>query len=104
MQGLFKDGAPVFPGGMAVNAHNMTSTILNQLWTPRLVILEFILKDLSNIGTVGQLLHLSLLPNYTRESRDSLHHEQIIFDLNSNQEISDHVSLMKDRVRNLKMY
>lgn len=89
---------------MDINSHNMTPTIKCRLRTPRLVIIEFILEELPDISTPGQMLYLSLAPNYLGDKKD-LHHEIIRFDLKSEDAIQEHMAHVSDRVRALnKMY
>ena len=80
-KGLFKpDGEPVFPEGMRIVAHNVNATVRNRLRTPRLVIIEFSLRDLPTKGSPGQLLHLSLVPNYALNPLD-LRYEHLMIDI-----------------------
>ena len=80
LQGLYKpDGTPVFPGGMAIAAHNPTNARKQCIKTPSLIIIKFVLDQLPHIGTAGQLLYLSLTQNYT-PTPAKLHHELIFFD------------------------
>lgn len=85
---------------MNLTAHNITNSISNRLRSPRLVIIEFVLDELSGIGSAGQMLYLSLFPNYVKKG--DLHHEKISFDLKNEQATSVHIASMPKRVRALK--
>jgi len=85
---------------MLVTSHNVTATFKNRLRTPRLVIIEFVLEELPVVGTPGQMLHLSLLPNYT--SAADLHHETIRFDIKNDEAFCKHGAFVSDRVGKLK--
>ena len=87
---------------MAVVSHNMTATIKNRLRTPRLVIIEFLLEELSDTGHTGRMLHLSLSSNYTMEKQKDIHLERITFDLKNEKARIDHQRAMLKRVRILK--
>jgi len=90
-QGLFRrDGRPFFQEGMALTSHNVTPTIKNRLRTPRLVIIEFVLEDLFDVGSAGQMLYLSLAPNYINDNRKNIHHECIRFNLKNQKVINNH--------------
>ena len=101
MQGLFdRAGHAVFPQGMLVNSHNVTASFKNRLRTPRLVIIEFILEELPDVGSPGQMLHLSLLPNYT--SAKDLHHEKVRFDIKNSKALDKHQASVSKRVEKLR--
>ena len=74
---------------MVVTAHNPTTPRKQRVRTPSLVIIEFVLGQLPRMGTAGQLLHLSLMQNYTVEP-SRLHYEEVIFELNSPGAIEKH--------------
>ncbi|KAF9779910.1 hypothetical protein BJ322DRAFT_1024319 [Thelephora terrestris] len=103
-EGLFykSSGKPVFPLGMEVATHNLTSTYKNRLRTPRLVIIEFILESLVDTGTAGSMLFMSLVSNYTREHKGNIHHEKILFDLNNDEAQKQHEASMVKRVQRLR--
>lgn len=89
---------------MAVASHNVTSTIKNRLRTPRLVIIEFVLDSLWDIGSAGQMLFLSLAPNYVGSNRKNIHHECIRFNFKNGKAIENQpVSVLK-RLRKLQKY
>ena len=83
---------------MAVTAHNPANPRKQRVRSPSLIIIEFILKGLPQVGTAGQLLHLSLAPNYVVEPH-RLHHEQIPFELNSQGEFERHTTQMAETVK-----
>jgi hypothetical protein len=85
---------------MAINSHNITATFKIRLRTPRLVIIEFILEELPDVGSPGQMLYLSLLPNYTSEN--DLRHEKIRFDLKNTKVVEEHTASVSDRVKRLR--
>jgi hypothetical protein len=92
LQGLYKpDGspAPAFANGMAISAQNPAGARKQCIRTPSLVIIEFVLDQLPNIGTAGQLLHLSLAQNYLVVPH-KLHHELIFFNLSSEDQLGQH--------------
>ena len=64
---------------MVVTAHKPANPLKQRVRTPSLVILELVLASLPNVGTAGEILHLSLMQNYT-SAPSRLHHERIIFD------------------------
>ena len=103
LQGLFhQDGRPVFQEGMTLTSHNVTPTIRNRLRTPRLVIIEFVLEELFGVGSAGQMLYLSLVPNYTSDSRKNIRHESIKFDLNNANAFAKHKKAVSRKVKNLQ--
>jgi hypothetical protein len=67
-----------------------------------LLIIEFILKELVDIGSPGQMLYMSLVPNYVLCNRKSIHHERISFDLKNETAIGKHVDSVSAIVRKLK--
>lgn len=86
---------------MQVVAHNVKATVKNRLKTPRLVIVEFILNELPKTGSAGQLLHLSLSPNYIPNPHH-LHHEQIPFDVKDDNALAEHKANVLERIKTLK--
>jgi len=60
---------------MLINVHNIAANIKSRLRTPCLVTIEFILNELSDAGSTGELLYLSLAMNCTKENRKSIHYE-----------------------------
>lgn len=103
LQGLFhQDGRPVFQEGMVLTSHNVTPTIKNRLRTPRLVIIEFVLDELSDVGSAGQMLYLSLVPNYTRDTRHNIRHESIKFDLKNDKATATHMKSVSKKLKNLQ--
>lgn len=100
MQGIFKAGAPVYPQGLTITSHNIQPSLKNRLRTPRLLILEFCLRELPEKGSPGQMLYLSLSPNYIREA--DLHYERVSFDLNNEGAKEVHFDLMSKKVAELK--
>lgn len=92
----------MFPRGMKLTAHNIRPAIKNRLRTPRLVIIEFILAELSDVSSTGQLMYSSLLTNYAREDRSTIHYEAIVFDLGSRRAINKHCLSMVAKVGDLR--
>lgn len=93
-QGLHRpDGSPVFPNGMAISAHNPANARKQRVRTPSLVIIEFVLDELPNVGTAGQLLHLSLVQNYVVTPK-KLHHELIFFNISGQDQPDSHAIRM----------
>jgi len=74
--------------------------VKNRIRTPRLLILEFALKELPDIGSPGQMLYLSLFQNYL--NKKDLHHERIQFDLNNEIVRWAHLDYVSGRVKELK--
>lgn len=100
-QGLYRpDGSPLFPCGMATSAHNPANPRKQRVRSPRLVIIEFVLNDLSHMGTTGQILQLTLAQNYVA-TQDRLHHELIFFEINPNN-LDDHTSRMSKIMEELQ--
>ena len=87
---------------MTVTVHNVTPTFKTRLRTPCLVIIEYTLSKLSGPGSAGQMLYLSLLPNYLAHNQNSIHHEVIKFDLKNTKAISKHAASVKKGVQNLQ--
>lgn len=87
---------------MLINAHNIPANIKSRLRTPRLVIIEFVLNELSDVGSTGELLYLSLVTSYTQENRKSIHYERIGFDLKNDRAIGKHMAYVSKRVRELE--
>jgi len=85
---------------MKISSHNIQPSLKNRLRTPRLLILEFALKELPMEGSPGQMLYLSLFQNYIK--REDLHFERITFDLKNERVREDHPKYVSDRVRELK--
>jgi hypothetical protein len=85
---------------MAISAHNPTSARKSRVRTPSLTIIEFVLDQLPNVGTAGQLLHLSLAQNYMVVP-DKLHHELIFFNINDDQ-VEKHTKRMAKIVKELR--
>ena len=101
-QGFYKlDGTPAFPNGMAINAHNLTNARKQRVRTPTLVIIEFTLTQLLHIGTTSQLLHLSLAKNYMVVP-ERLHHESVLFDIGSADEMAKHAAMVSKLVKELQ--
>jgi hypothetical protein len=89
---------------MVVQAHNIQASIKSRLRTPRLLIIEFILEELPELGSAGEMLYLSLIPNYTGKAKN-LHHQRIRFDLKNGAAISKHIDSVKALAKKLqKMY
>lgn len=102
IQGLFKpDGTAVHPEGMNVVVHNLNATVKNRLRTPCLVIIEFTLGELPDTGSPGQLLNLSLAPNYG-PNRQDLHYKQILFDIKDDAAFTTHINAVSDVVKKLE--
>jgi hypothetical protein len=87
---------------MLIKAHNIAPKIKNRLRTPRLVIIEFILEELLDNGSVGQQLYWSLASNYTKDNRKSICYEQISFNLKNDVVIQGHVAHVSQRVQAIK--
>jgi hypothetical protein len=79
---------------MEIRSHNIQPSIQNRLRTPRLVIIEFILEGLPDVGTPGQMLYLSLAPNYISE--------KIRFDLKNDTAVRKHIKAVSERVKAMK--
>ena len=107
-QGFYRPNQiPVFPQGMLVKTHNVAPGVKCRLRTPVLVIIEFILEDVVDMASAGQMMFLSLAANYTAESRKNIHHEKIVFDLKSDSAIVDHsrsVSLAVQKLKGLYVF
>ena len=73
-------------------AHNVRASFRNRLQTPHLVIIEFVLRELSEVVTAGKMLCLSLSTNYINGKSNFLHHQQILFDLKDDKAIKSHGS------------
>ena len=102
-QGLFhRDGHPVFQEGMVLASHNVTPTIKNRLRTPHLVTIEFVLDNLWDIGSAGQMLFLSLAPNYIGSNRQNIHHECIQFNLKNGRAIKNQLVSVLKRLQKLQ--
>jgi hypothetical protein len=86
---------------MEIRSHNIQPSIQNRLRTPRLVIIEFILEGLPDVGTPGQMLYLSLAPNYIGE-KTRLLHEKIRFDLKNDTAVQKHIKAVSERVKAMK--
>jgi hypothetical protein len=86
---------------MEIKSHNIQPSIKNRLQTPRLVIIEFILKGLPDVGTLGQMLYLSLAPNYIGE-KTRLLHKKIQFDLKNDAAVRKHIKAVPARVKAIK--
>ena len=100
-QGLYgPDGSPLFPNGMATSAINPANPRKQRVRSPRLVIIEFVLDDLSHMGTTGQLLYLSLAQNYV-VAPGRLHHELIFFEIDPN-DLDKHTKRMSEIVVGLQ--
>ena len=100
LQGLYNEaGEPVYPKGMEVMAHNIGATFRNRIRTPRLLIIEFILAELSDTGTAGKMLHMSLASNYVSSKKDFLHHIRILFDLENEDAIKKHAKTIREKLR-----
>jgi hypothetical protein len=98
---LYKpDGSPVFPDGIAISAHNPAGSLKQRVRSPSLVIIEFVFGQLPKVGTAGQLLHLSIIQNYT-VTPSKLHHELIPFDIAQDQ-LDMHTGNMTKIVKELK--
>ena len=105
LQGFYDDkGEPIYPGGIEVTAHNIGASFRNRLRTPRLLIIEFVLRELEESGTAGQMLHLSLKPNYIKEKKRSLYHVKVLFDLKNSRAISRHQSTVLSHLEKIKGY
>lgn len=102
LQGFYDNGKPVYPEGIEVTAHNIGASFRNRLRTPRLVIIEFVLQELSKTSTAGEMLRLSLAPNYIKTKNDFLHFQKIPFDLKNNAAIKKHGSTMRGHLRKLR--
>jgi len=86
---------------MMIKSHNIQASTKSRIQTPPLVIIEFALGELPEVGTPGQLLFLSLSQNYINKKKD-LHHEFIRFDLKNEEAIKEHVKMVSARVKALK--
>ena len=102
LQGLFKpDGSPLFPEGMAITAKYPARPMKQRFRTPSLVIIEFVLEQLPQVGTTSQLLHLSLVQNYMM-SPDLLCFKQIPFDIGSPEALATHSTKVVETVQELQ--
>jgi len=86
---------------MHVTTHNLNAAVKNRLRTPRLVILEFTLSELPARGSPGQLLELSLAPNYVPNPED-LHYEQVVFDIKDDAAFETHTLSVANKVAKLQ--
>lgn len=85
-----------------MSAHNVAAAAKSRLRTPRLVIIEFILEELSPTGNTGKMLYLSLASNYSVKRLQDIHHEQICFDFKTDEAMAAHVPYVAKRVAALK--
>lgn len=86
---------------MDVAAHNPPSPRKQRIRSPRLAIIEFVLKQLPQEGTAGQLLYYSLASNY-KEGQTKPHHEIIPFDISNGDEMNEHTSKISRIVKGLE--
>lgn len=91
----------MFPGGMTISAHNPAYGRKQRVNTPHLAIIEFVLDQLPHVGTAGQLLYLSLIPNYIL-APSRLHHELIFFNINNSGTLKDHSKRMCEAAKKLR--
>lgn len=85
---------------MALNSHNIRPSFKNRLRTPRLVIIEFMLAELRESGSSGEILSMSLSSNYIYI--EDLRYEKIRFDLKNSEAIQSHTNYMSEKVEELK--
>lgn len=83
-------------------SHNVTATVKNRLRTPQLVIIEFVLEEVSDTARAGEMLYLSLISNYTKDKQRDIRHEKIIFDLKNDKAIQGHQSSVSKTVAALR--
>ena len=86
---------------MALSSHSTAPSLKARFQTPHLVIIEFILDELLDVGSTGQMLYMSLTPNYLKNKED-IHLEKIRFNLKNEDAILDHIQHVSDRVKELK--
>ena len=91
----------MFPGGMAIAAHNPANARQQRVKTPFLIIIEFVMDQLPHIGTTGQLLHLSLAQNYI-PTPEKLHHELIFFEGASTTHLASHTAKVLKAVKKFR--
>lgn len=87
---------------MAIASHNVPASIKSRLKSPRLLIIEFILQELVDVGSPGQMLYMSLVPNYIKTNRNSIHYEQIAFNLKNSRVTDKHMASVSAIVKKLK--
>ena len=85
---------------MALNSHNIRPGINNRVKTPHLVIIEFMLAELREPGSSGEILSMSLSSNYVY--LEDLHYKKIRFDLKNSEAIQSHMNYMSEKVEELK--
>lgn len=78
---------------MGISAHNIANPRKQRIKTPHLVIIEFVLDQLPHVGTAGELLYLSLTPNY-QATPAKLYHELIFFNISDGKELGKHIKHM----------
>ena len=86
---------------MALSSHNTAPSLKARFQTPHLVIIEFILDELLDVRSTGQMLYMSLTPNYLKNKED-IHLEKIQFNLKNEDAVLDHIQHVSDRVKELK--
>ena len=85
---------------MALNSHDIRPGTNNRVKTPHLVIIEFMLAELHEPGSSGEILSMSLSSNYIY--LEDLHYEKIQFDLKHSGAIQLHMNYMSEKVEELK--
>ena len=85
---------------MAISAYNPTGTLKQCVRTPRLAVIEFVLDSLPHLGTAGEVLHLTLAPNYV-VAPSRLHHELIFFEV-GDANLDEHTSRISEITKGLQ--
>ena len=87
---------------MAINAPYPAEPLKQRIRTPRLAIVELILEEMSSrFGTAGDLLRISLGPNYQAADTE-ISHSIIKFDLGNEMASTEHRKKMASLARQLQ--
>lgn len=87
---------------MVINAPYPADPLKQRVRTPRLAILELILEQMSSrFGTAGDLLRISLGPNY-QAANTEISHSIIKFDLGNETASAEHRRKMATLARQLR--
>jgi hypothetical protein len=89
---------------MIIHAHNTAPSFKNRLKTPRLVILEFLLEELSVTASPGEILFQSLAANYVSKRKKNIQHRKIVFDFKNDLMRQAHEQTLETMVRKLERY
>lgn len=86
---------------MVITASYPAQPLKQRFRTPSLVIIEFVLGALPQIGTAGQLLYLSLIQNYIH-TPERLCHKQIPYDIGGTEALEAHTTQIVKIVKELQ--